>query len=49
MLICGDNEVGNDVLSVRYRSGVEKRDVPVAALIERIRTEVKSRRDLGEA
>lgn len=36
------------MLSLRYRSGVEKRDVPVAALIERILTEVKSRRDMGE-
>ncbi|MFQ5631781.1 MAG: His/Gly/Thr/Pro-type tRNA ligase C-terminal domain-containing protein, partial [bacterium] len=48
MLICGDNEMENELLSVRYRSGVEKRDVPVVALIERIRTEVKSRRDVGE-
>ena len=48
MLIVGDSEVESDTLSVRYRSGVEKREVPVAALIDRIRTEVKSRRDLGE-
>lgn len=46
MLIVGDNEVEKEVLSVRFRSGHEKRDVPIREFIERVRTEVKTRRDL---
>jgi threonyl-tRNA synthetase len=47
MLIVGDQEVKDGTVSVRLRSGVEIKSMPVQTLIDRIRREVKARRDIA--
>jgi threonyl-tRNA synthetase len=49
MLIAGDREMQEGTVAVRLRNGVDLKAMPVEAVIERIRTEVKTRMDVGEA
>jgi threonyl-tRNA synthetase len=44
MLVVGDNEESTDTLSVRTRSGEEKRDVPVDGFVDDIVAEITARR-----
>ncbi|MEI6044762.1 MAG: threonine--tRNA ligase [Chloroflexota bacterium] len=46
MLIVGDKEAEDGVVSVRLRSGVDLKAMPVEELIDRIRAEVKTRQDI---
>lgn len=45
MLVAGDREAEEGKVSVRLRSGVDLKSMPVAAVIERIKTEIEERRD----
>jgi threonyl-tRNA synthetase len=45
MLVAGDREAEEGQVSVRLRSGVDLKSMPVAAVIERIKTEIERRRD----
>jgi threonyl-tRNA synthetase len=44
MLVLGDNEESTETLSVRTRSGEEKRDVPVDGFVDDIVAEITARR-----
>jgi threonyl-tRNA synthetase len=46
MLVVGDKEAEEGAVSVRLRSGVDLKAMPVEAVIDRIRTEVKNRKDV---
>ena len=45
MLVAGDREAEEGQVSVRLRSGVDLKSMPVAAVIERIKDEIEERRD----
>jgi threonyl-tRNA synthetase len=45
MLVVGDAEVASESVSVRLRSGVDLKSMPLPAIIERLRTEISTRRD----
>jgi threonyl-tRNA synthetase len=47
MLVVGDKEVERGEVAVRLRSGADLKAMPLDAVIERIRGEVTSRRDVG--
>jgi threonyl-tRNA synthetase len=49
MLIAGDREMQEGTVAVRLRSGADLKSVPVEAVIDRIRTEVKTRMDITGA
>jgi threonyl-tRNA synthetase len=44
MLVVGDDEAGNDTVSLRRRSGKETRGVPVAELVDGLTAEIAERR-----
>src|SRR4029078_11844579 len=49
MLIVGDREVQEEQVSVRLRSGVDLKSMPVDAVVGRIRAEIEMRQDSQEA
>ena len=49
MLIVGDREVQEEQVSVRLRSGIDLKSMPVEAVVGRIRAEIEMRRDSQEA
>ncbi|HEX8284402.1 MAG TPA: threonine--tRNA ligase [Pyrinomonadaceae bacterium] len=49
MLVAGDREAEEGKVSVRLRSGVDLKSMPVEAVIERIKTEIEQRRDTRDA
>jgi threonyl-tRNA synthetase len=46
MLVVGDREAEEGAVSVRLRNGTDLKSMPVEAVIDRIRAEVRDRRDL---
>jgi threonyl-tRNA synthetase len=48
MLVAGDREAEEGKVSVRLRSGVDLKSMPVAAVVERIKREIEERRDTVE-
>jgi threonyl-tRNA synthetase len=48
MLIAGDREMQEGTVAVRLRSGTDLKAMPVEAVIDRIHTEVKTRKDIGD-
>jgi threonyl-tRNA synthetase len=50
MLIAGDKDIAGDAVSFRYRTGVERRGVPLDEAIDEIsRTVAERRSDVGSA
>jgi threonyl-tRNA synthetase len=49
MLVVGDREQEADQAAVRLRSGVDLKAMPIAAIIDRLRTEIENREDLPAA
>lgn len=49
MLVVGDKEAEQGEVSVRLRSGVDLKSMPLAALVERLRQEVTTRQDIPTA
>lgn len=49
MLVVGDKEAEQGEVSVRLRSGVDLKSMPLAALLERLRQEVTMRQDIPTA
>jgi threonyl-tRNA synthetase len=48
MLVVGDAEVERREVAVRLRSGVDLKSMPLASAVERITSEIESRRDLKQ-
>lgn len=49
MLVVGDKEAATDTVAVRLRNGQDLGTIPVAAFVERLEKEIRSRRDLPSA
>ena len=49
MLVAGDREMEDGMVALRLRSGTDLKAMSVNAVIDRIRTEVKARQDVGDA
>ena len=44
MLMAGDEDVGNEAVSFRFRDGTQENGIPIADAVERIVTDVAERR-----